>query len=138
MAFFVRSDGPRILFGATNGNEEMGYNVTADWAWQERVLEMAAPRFEWLAEAPLDPTGSWACCYEVSPDHTAILGPAPEHPTWINACAFSGHGVMQAPAVGQLVAEQVVDGATSIDVSPLLLSRFAEPSQSTNPHVLVV
>ena len=45
---------------------------------------------------------------------------------WVNACGFSGHGLMQAPEVGRLTAEQITDGAiTSGDTSALQLERFA-------------
>lgn len=58
-----------------------------------------------------------------------ILGPAVGHPGWINACGFSGHGVMQAPPFGQVFAEQITDGvATSVDVSRLTLDRFSDPN----------
>ena len=55
-----------------------------------------------------------------------MLGPVPWAPTWVNACGFSGHGVMQAHATGLLVAEAVVDGAiTSVDSGALSIERFA-------------
>ncbi len=45
---------------------------------------------------------------------------------WVNACGFSGPGLMQAPEIGRLTAEQITDGAiTSVDASALQLERFA-------------
>ena len=41
-----------------------------------------------------------------------------------NGC--SGHGVMHAPAIGQVMAEMILDGRTSIDITALRPSRFAE------------
>ncbi len=38
----------------------------------------------------------------------------------------SGHGVMHAPALGQLVAELATGAQTAIDVHALRPSRFAE------------
>ena len=62
-------------------------------------------------------TACWAGTYENSPDHHGILGADPAAPTWVNACGFSGHGLMQAPEIGRLVAEQVDPGAiTSLDI----------------------
>ena len=44
---------------------------------------------------------------------------------WVNACGFSGHGVMHAPAAGLVIAEEVLDGeARSVDLSPFRLERF--------------
>ena len=44
------------------------------------------------------------------------------------ACGFSGHGFMQSPAVGKAVAEELLDGHASIDLSPYRLGRFDDAS----------
>jgi sarcosine oxidase subunit beta len=72
-----------------------------------------------------------ACCraglYEMSPDRHALLGPAPGCDNLFLINGSSGHGVMHAPALGQLLAEIMSDGAaSSLDVSALRPSRFAE------------
>jgi sarcosine oxidase, subunit beta len=123
---YVRSEGPRLLFGVARPDQPDGYDVGVDWPWMESALALGAARFPWLADLPLDRSGCWAGTYENSPDRHGILGPDPAAPTWINACGFSGHGLMQAPEIGRLVAEQIGTGAiTSIDVSALRLERFA-------------
>jgi len=128
---YVRSEGPRLLFGAARPDQPDGYDVSVDWPWMESVLQLAVPRFPWLAGLPLDRTGCWAGTYENSPDHHGILGPDPAAPTWVNACGFSGHGLMQAPEIGRLVAEQVVAGAiTSLDATPLRPDRFAHAARA--------
>ena len=43
---------------------------------------------------------------------------------FVCAAGFSGHGVMHAPATGELIAELIVDGRTSLDISPLRAARF--------------
>ncbi|MEP6813973.1 MAG: FAD-dependent oxidoreductase, partial [Marmoricola sp.] len=124
---YLRSEGPRLLIGGAKPDELDGYDTDVDWAWQEPLLELGVRRFPWLADVPLDRSGCWAGTYENSPDHHGILGPIPAAPSWINACGFSGHGLMQAPEVGRLVAEQVTTGSmTSVDVSALRIERFAE------------
>jgi sarcosine oxidase subunit beta len=83
-------------------------------------------RFPWRAEVGLDRSGCWAGTYENTPDHFGILGADPQHPTWLNACGFSGHGLMQAPEIGRLTCEQITTAARrSLDVSALRLERFA-------------
>lgn len=124
--FYLRSDGPRLLFGGARPDEVDGYRTDVDWGWMEQLLEFGASRFPWLADVPLDRTGCWAGTYENTPDHHGILGAVPQAPTWVNACGFSGHGMMQAPEIGRLAAEQIVTGAiTSIDVTALGIDRFA-------------
>jgi sarcosine oxidase, subunit beta len=122
---YVRSEGPRLLFGAARPDQPDGYDLSVDWPWMESVLALGTVRFPWLADLPLDRSACWAGTYENSPDRHGILGPDPAAATWINACGFSGHGLMQAPEIGRLVAEQVrTGGITSIDVGPLRLERF--------------
>lgn len=63
----------------------------------------------------------------MSPDHHAILGPAPEVQGLFFANGFSGHGVMHSPATGCVVAEWLLDGQPrTIDATPLRVTRFAE------------
>lgn len=126
---YVRSEGPRLMFGGARPGQADGYDTSVDWPWMESVLALAVARFPWLADLPLDRGACWAGTYENSPDHHGILGAHPGAPTWINACGFSGHGLMQSPEIGRLVAEQVRAGAiTSLDTSALRLERFAAAS----------
>lgn len=79
----------------------------------------------------------WVGYYEMTPDAHPVLGPTPGLPGLILANGFSGHGFQQAPIVGQLVAEWVVDGAAhSVDVSALGLDRFAAGRQLAEHRVV--
>ncbi|WP_157635679.1 NAD(P)/FAD-dependent oxidoreductase, partial [Nostocoides japonicum] len=123
---YLRSEGDRVLFGGARPDEVDGYTTEVDWPWMETVLGMAVARFPWVADIPLDPAACWAGTYENTPDLHGILGPEPSAPTWVDACGFSGHGLMQAPELGRLVAEQVTTGAvTSLDTTALRPERFA-------------
>lgn len=123
--FFLRSEGDRLLMGLANPDEDPGYTTRIDWDWLEVALETGLERFPWLDEVPIDASGSWAGTYEITPDHLPFIGAMPSTPHWINACGFSGHGVMQAPMIGQLIAEEVVDGrAHSIDIDSLRIERL--------------
>jgi len=135
---YLRSEGDRLLFGGPPSPRSPGYSTQVDWAWMEEVLRRGVPRFGWLAELPLDRAASWAGTYEMSPDSQGILGPHPDAPAWFNACGFSGHGFMQSPEIGRLVAEEVVTGQiTSADVTPLRLQRFSQAAQGTPVGMVV-
>jgi sarcosine oxidase subunit beta len=134
---YVRSEGPRLLFGGANPAEVDGYRTDVDWPWMESVLARGVPRFPWLADLPLDRSACWAGTYENTPDHHGILGADPSAPSWINACGFSGHGLMQGPEIGRLVAEEIVDGgAHSCDITPLRLDRFTEADQRSSVELV--
>jgi sarcosine oxidase subunit beta len=80
-----------------------------------------------VSRVAIDRDACWAGLYEVSPDKHAILGAAPGCPNLFLLNGCSGHGVMHAPALGQLLAEVMSDGAaTTVDVSSLRPSRFGE------------
>jgi sarcosine oxidase subunit beta len=73
----------------------------------------------------------------MSPDRHAILGAAPGCENLYFANGSSGHGVMHAPALGQLLAEIIVHGgARSLDVRALRPSRFAEGQPNEAPALL--
>ncbi|HKR65246.1 MAG TPA: FAD-dependent oxidoreductase [Thermoanaerobaculia bacterium] len=93
--------------------------------WLERVQEMTRTRVPSLAELPIEET--WSGFYEMTPDGRALLGHIRDNLYILGGC--SGHGVMHAPALGQLFAELIVDGKTSLDVSALDPHRF----DSVNP-----
>jgi sarcosine oxidase subunit beta len=68
---------------------------------------------------------SWSCYYEMTPDDHPIVGAVPGVAGLYIAAGFSGHGFMHAPATGQLVVEEMLDGrARSIDIRDLSLERF--------------
>ncbi|MFJ9896403.1 NAD(P)/FAD-dependent oxidoreductase [Streptomyces sp. NPDC091280] len=124
---YLRSEGDRLLFAGAKPGEVDGYDVSVDWPWMEQILETGSARFPWLADLPLDRTGCWAGTYENTPDHLPVLGEAAGAPGWVNACGFSGHGVIQAPVAGELVAEEIVEGGVhSVDIGALRLERFAD------------
>jgi sarcosine oxidase subunit beta len=134
---YLRSEGPRLLFGGARPDEVDGYRTDVDWPWMEQLLELGARRFPWLADMPLDRTGCWAGTYENTPDHHGILGAAAGTPTWLNACGFSGHGMMQAPEIGRLVAEEVTTGAvTSVDLTDLRLERFSRAASGRSVELV--
>jgi sarcosine oxidase subunit beta len=86
--------------------------------WRARL----AHRYPPAAGAPV--VRAWAGLYDMTPDAHPIIG-------WVGdgvyaACGFSGHGFMQSPAVGRAVAEELLEGESSIDLSPYRLDRFSK------------
>jgi sarcosine oxidase subunit beta len=120
-------DGRILLLWPTSGVPGHPFDTPVDDEWVEAVLEKAHRRVPDVRRAVIDLKACWAGLYEVSPDKHAILGPAPGCPNLFLLNGCSGHGVMHAPALGQLLAEVMSDGAAStLDVTALRPSRFRE------------
>jgi sarcosine oxidase subunit beta len=66
---------------------------------------------------------AWAGLYDMTPDAHPIIGPV--EAGVFAACGFSGHGFMQAPAVGAALAEEILNGRSAFDLAPYRLERFA-------------
>ena len=111
--FHFRPEGLGFLLAWNDPEETPGYKTDFD-----------SGLFENLA---VNPKRAWAGLYEMTPDHHPILGPVPEVPGFYLANGFSGHGVMHAPATGNILADLILTGKTGlVDTSLLDLARFAE------------
>ncbi len=64
------------------------------------------------------------CLYTVTPDGDFIIDRMPGAPNVIVASPCSGHGFKFAPAIGEILADLAIDGATRHDISRFALSRF--------------
>ncbi|CAB3375676.1 Hypothetical predicted protein [Cloeon dipterum] len=76
---------------------------------------------------------AWAGHYDYNTfDQNAIVGPHPYYHNLTFATGFSGHGLQQAPAVGQVVMEMLIEGK----LSTIDLSRFAFDRVLLNERLL--
>ncbi|MFQ5629202.1 MAG: NAD(P)/FAD-dependent oxidoreductase [bacterium] len=122
----ARREGDGVGLAYSNPDEPPGQR----WIFDPDFIEVIAPkmlkRFPILEDAGIDFRKSWAGCYEVTPDHHAIIGESGVQGFYL-CNGFSGHGVMHAPAAGYLLAEMLVKGKSEkLDIASLSLRRFAE------------
>ena len=78
--------------------------------------------FPHLADAKIVRT--WAGWMDKCADGVPVLGTVEEVPGLILAAGFTGHGFGIAPAVGDQLAELIVTGNTTVDISALHYDRF--------------
>jgi sarcosine oxidase subunit beta len=133
--FRVR-DGRVLLLLPTPGTPGRPNDVTVEPAWMDRVSAIAAERVPALRGVAIDRAACWAGLYEMSPDRHAIVGVAAECPNLFLVNGSSGHGVMHAPALGQIVAEILSGETPSVNVSALRPSRFREGASIEAPELL--
>jgi len=102
-AFKVADDTPGAPIEPTAGSQE----VTAAGVAAARAF--LARRFPRLTDAPL--VASEVCQYESTPDSHFIVDRHPQAPhVWI-AGGGSGHGFKMGPAIGEMLAGCILDGA---------------------------
>jgi glycine/D-amino acid oxidase-like deaminating enzyme len=97
-----------------------------DWAPLRDWLCRVAPR-----AAVERPETHWTGFYELTFDHHPLVGRTEREGVWAS-CGFSGHGVMQAPAVADCVAAMMLGLTPPIDVSalsPLRTESLVDPTQ---------
>ncbi len=121
--FYFHREGPGLLIGMSDRNQAPGFDAPTDPAWLEHVTEVAARRAPSFLDMGL--AHGWKGYYEITPDHNALVGQAPELERFFYATGFSGHGFMQAPGVGEIMRDLVLGREPFVDVSPLTAERFA-------------
>jgi len=125
--FHFRPESRGFLLAWNDPEETPGYKTDFEPAFIEKILTRAADRVPVFENLAVNPKRAWAGLYEMTPDHHPILGEAPEVPGFFFANGFSGHGVMHAPATGNILSDLILTGKTDlIDAALLNFGRFAE------------
>jgi glycine/D-amino acid oxidase-like deaminating enzyme len=125
--FHFRREGKGILLAWNDPEETAGFKTEFDTSFVEKILTHAASRVPVLAEAEVNPRRAWAGLYEMTPDHHAIIGPAPNVAGLYFVNGFSGHGVMHSPASGRITADLILQGGSDlVEAKQLGVERFAE------------
>lgn len=114
----------RIVVARTKPDEPPGENFACDdsrWlAEYFPALVRRMPSFTGLTRVE-----GWAGLYEMTPDHSPIIGEHPDLSGFYLANGFSGHGLMMAPATGRAVAGLILNATPrTIDVGVFGLDRF--------------
>jgi sarcosine oxidase subunit beta len=129
--FHFRQEGLGLLLAWNDPDETLGFKSDFDPAFIEKVLMRAADRVPCFEELAVNRRKCWAGLYDMSPDHRAMLGPAPGVRGFYLANGFSGHGVMHSPATGKVVSDLILDGRTElVDAKELSIERYSRPDFS--------
>jgi len=97
------------------------YNNTLKWlsTWAQRVTRLIP------SLGRLRVMRTWSGYYEVTPDHSHIMGRSSDWPEGIYVAAgFSGHGFMMGPLTGEIMANHIVTGDVDPLMEPFLPDRF--------------
>jgi sarcosine oxidase subunit beta len=124
--FYFHPEGPGLLMGMSDPDQEYGFDLRVSDDWLERLGASVEHRAPALADVGI--ASGWAGLYEITPDHNAVVGEAPDVSRFLYATGFSGHGFLQGPAIGEVLRDLVLGHRPVIDVSELDAGRFARRS----------
>ncbi|WP_460451661.1 NAD(P)/FAD-dependent oxidoreductase [Alsobacter sp. SYSU BS001988] len=75
---------------------------------------------------------TWTGIDGQTPDRIPVIGHSATAPQLVHAFGFSGHGFQLGPAVGEVIAELVLDGRTPTPIAPFAIERFAGGNAGVN------
>ena len=129
-AIYYRPDGSsRTLVGRGfpkeyEYTEPDGYNQEVDISFIAEVTSRLHAR--WPCFKQILALNSYTGLYDVTPDWHPVLGRVDGVEGFYMCAGFSGHGFKIGPAIGEVMAEEIVDAAAhSIDITPLNVRRFS-------------
>jgi sarcosine oxidase subunit beta len=121
--FYCRTEGRSILMSPGDAQEVQGYKVTIDWRMAEETARKAVQRVPVLEHAGI--MSGWAGLRPLTPDEHAIIDYLPGVEGLLCAIGFCGHGFQHSPAAGKAVADIILDGKPTLDLSALSFARFS-------------
>jgi sarcosine oxidase subunit beta len=119
--FHFRRRADRLVLAMTDAEPRWGSDPWVDESVFDDRRERLGNRYPPAAGASIE--DGWAGLYDMTPDAHPIIGRVADGV--YAACGFSGHGFMQSPAVGRALAEEILQGESSFDLTPYRLDRFA-------------
>jgi len=131
--FYFRKEMDQLLL-SPGDVEDIGADlaVPVDWSRVEETVEKALHRLPIVEKARV--AGGWAGLRPLTPDDHAIIGWAPGVEGFFLAVGFGGHGFQHSPATGRHVAEWLVEGKPSLDLSLFDPARFARGAGRAKSH----
>ncbi len=131
--FYFRKEMDQLLL-SPGDVEDIGTDLAApvDWSRVEETVEKALHRLPIVEKARV--AGGWAGLRPLTPDDHAIIGWAPGVEGFFLAVGFGGHGFQHSPATGRHVAEWLVEGKPSLDLSLFDPARFARGAGRAKSH----
>jgi sarcosine oxidase subunit beta len=121
-SFYFHREGRGLLMGMSDPDQEPGFHLDYSDDWLPRLGEAMRVRAPRLLDVGL--RGGWAGLYEVTPDHNALIGRSSTSSNVLYATGFSGHGFLQAPAVGEVIRDLYLGRTPFVDTTPLSADRF--------------
>lgn len=122
--YFSQSMRGEIVGGMGDPKEPPGLNMGSTLRFLSRYAEALTEQMPVVGKIKI--LRQWAGCYDVTPDHSPILGHTPGFSNFLQMSGFVGHGFMMAPAVAERMAQWMLSGSSDELFSKFNLTRFKE------------
>jgi len=94
------------------------------------LIDATKRRFPWIDErTPMTVTRG---IMTFTPDGKPLCGKRPDFEGLFHCSGFCGHGIVQSPVIGVIMADLVLDGHTDYDIQAIHADRFFEHPQLQN------
>jgi sarcosine oxidase subunit beta len=131
---YFHNAGDGLLLGISDASQIPGFVLEFSYEWLAAFDKAAAVVAPSLVGVNLK--GGWAGLYENTPDHNALIGRARAPGNFLYATGFSGHGFLQAPAVGELVTDLFLERDSFMDPRPFRADRFSDAEALSEVHII--
>lgn len=123
LSFKQGANGTVVIGGGYRGTPDRDAETTRlDLDGLRKSARTVVEVFPQMRHVPL--VRAWAGIEGFLPDQIPVIGPSRNAPAAYHAFGFSGHGFQLGPIVGRLLAELIVDGATTLPIDPFRVDRF--------------
>jgi len=123
-----------FITGIGDPHEPKGFDTGHSWEFLEDLAEKIHRLMPLLTRLRI--VRQWSGSYNMTPDAQAILGLAGQPENFWLTCGFSGHGLMQSPIVGEIMAQMILGQEPTINVGRLGLGRFERGELLLEPSVV--
>ena len=98
------------------------------------LIHSANQRYPWITEkTPMTITHG---IMTFTPDGKPFCGALPQVEGVFHCAGFSGHGIVQSPTIGVIMAELILDGKSSYDIDSIYADRFFDmPGYLERPEI---
>ena len=120
-----------VVMGAVDPDEPAGINQRSSWAFLQRTAELMTRKAPALRDVTV--IRQWGGMYDITPDHSPIVGPTEQLEGWWQALGWSGRGMLLAPFLAELLAEHIVSGEPPAMLRQFMPDRFPAAGEDAAP-----
>jgi sarcosine oxidase subunit beta len=133
-SFYFHTADDGLLLGFAEPEQPVGFATDYDESWLPSLRALTARCAPDLTDVAME--RGWAGLYEMTPDCNALIGRSSTVNRFLYAAGFSGHGFLQAPAVGEIVRDLYLGVSPFCDVSGFDAQRFAAAAPLSEHNVI--